>query len=91
MKHRASSGVDLAVAPKEQAHDYGVMAMSKKAGLIFAAACLLASTVPLGAAEYKHSGCAKAAKFEFPNDRAARKEFKHWCKDQWRIYKASHR
>ena len=26
----------------------------------------------------------------FPNDHAARKEFKHWCKDQWKIYKKSH-
>ena len=52
---------------------YGVMAMSKKVWMIFVAACLLASTgSALGAAEYKHSGCAKAAKLEFPNDHAAR-------------------
>ena len=71
---------------------YGVMAMSKKVWMIFVAACLLASTgSALSAAEYKHSGCAKAAKLEFPNDHAARKEFKHWCKAQWKIYKASHR
>ena len=67
--------------------------MSKKVWIIFLAACLLAFTgSALGAAEYyKHSGCAKAAKLEFPNDHAARKEFKHWCKAQWKIYKASHR
>ena len=45
----------------------------------------------LGAAEYKHSGCADAAKLEFPDDHAARKDFKHWCKDQWKIYKKSHK
>ena len=49
---------------------------SKKVWMIFVAACLLASTgSALGAAEYKHSGCAKAAKLEFPNDHAARKSF----------------
>jgi hypothetical protein len=42
------------------------------------------------AAEYKHSGCAEAAKMKFPADPTARKEFKHWCKDQWKIYKAAH-
>jgi hypothetical protein len=28
---------------------------------------------------------------KFPADPAARKEFKHWCKDQWKLYKASHK
>ena len=37
-----------------------------------------------------HSGCAPAAEMKFPTDRSARKDFKHWCKDQWKIYKASH-
>ena len=45
---------------------------------------------PLGAREFKHSGCANAADIEFPTDRIARKEFKQWCKDQWKIYKATH-
>jgi hypothetical protein len=27
---------------------------------------------------------------KFPTDRSARKDFKHWCKDQWKMYKASH-
>lgn len=44
----------------------------------------------LHAREFKHSGCADAAEIKFPTDRIARKEFKHWCKDQWKIYKASH-
>jgi hypothetical protein len=45
---------------------------------------------PLDAREFKHSGCANAAEIKFPTDRIARKEFKHWCKDKWKIYKASH-
>jgi len=51
---------------------------------------LSATAVPLSAREYKHSGCADAAKVRFPADRAARKEFKHWCKAQWKIYKETH-
>jgi hypothetical protein len=41
-------------------------------------------------ADYKHSGCSEAAKMRFPTDHAARKEFKHWCKNQWKIYKKEH-
>jgi hypothetical protein len=37
------------------------------------------STNPLSAGD---SGCADAGKARFPNDHAARKEFKHWCKYQ---------
>jgi hypothetical protein len=62
--------------------------MWKKVVFAFAITGLLAATaVPLSAREYKHSGCADAAKMRFPEDRAARKEFKHWCKAQWKIYK----
>ena len=64
--------------------------MLKKVALVFATACLFGSATGLAAAEYKHSGCAKAAKLEFPTDPVARKDFKHWCKDQWKAYKASH-
>jgi hypothetical protein len=45
----------------------------------------------LSAADYKHSGCSNAAKAHFPYDHAARKEFNRWCKDQWKIYKKSHK
>ena len=45
---------------------------------------------PLDAREFKHSGCANAAEIEFPTDRSARRDFKHWCKDQWKLYKATH-
>ena len=64
--------------------------MLKTVGLVFAACLFCSIASGLGAAEYKHSGCAKAAKLEFPTDPVARKDFKHWCKDQWKIYKASH-
>jgi hypothetical protein len=50
---------------------------------------VMAAFPPLSAAEYRHSGCGKAAQMRFPTDHVARKEFKHWCKDQRKIYKAS--
>ena len=64
-----------------------VMLVSATAGL------LLVGLAPesLSAADYKHSGCADGAKAQFPDDHAARKNFKHWCKDQWKIYKKSHK
>ena len=64
-----------------------VMLVSATAGL------LLVGLAPesLKRADYKHSGCADAAKAQFPDDHAARKNFKHWCKDQWKIYKKSHK
>ena len=55
------------------------------------AAVMGAAFQPLSAAEYKHSGCGKAAVMKFPTDRLARKDFKHWCKDQWKIYKVTHK
>jgi hypothetical protein len=66
--------------------------MCKKVMLALALTGLLggAAVTPLSAADYKHSGCSKAAKMRFPTDHSARKEFKHWCKDQWKIYKEAH-
>jgi hypothetical protein len=67
--------------------------MLKKAMLVSATAGLLMvgpTADPSSAAAYKHSGCPEAAEARFPDDRAARKDFKHWCKDQWKIYKKSH-
>ena len=62
-----------------------------KVAIGFAVITLAATaSTQLYAREFKHSGCADAAEMKFPNDRVARKEFKHWCKDQWKIYKASH-
>jgi hypothetical protein len=68
--------------------------MMKKVMLVSATAGLfLVGLAPdsLGAAGYKHSGCSDAAQAQFPYDHAARKDFKHWCKDQWKIYKKSHK
>jgi hypothetical protein len=68
--------------------------MLKRATLVGATAGLLlvgAAPHAISAGEYKHSGCADAAKAEFPEDHAARKDFKHWCKDQWKLYKKSHK
>jgi hypothetical protein len=68
--------------------------MMKKVMLILATAgLLLVALAPdsLIAADYKHSGCSDTAKAQFPYDHSARKDFKHWCKDQWKIYKKSHK
>ncbi|HET7447588.1 MAG TPA: hypothetical protein VFJ49_06715 [Methyloceanibacter sp.] len=65
--------------------------MWKKIASVSIIAGLLAGTAfPLSAREYQHSGCGKAAKAQYPDDPAARKNFKHWCKDQWKIYKETH-
>ena len=67
--------------------------MLKKVMLVSATAgpMLVSGTRSLSAADYKHSGCGDAAKTQFPYDHAARKDFKQWCKDQWKIYKKSHK
>jgi hypothetical protein len=66
--------------------------MQTQTVLAFVIAALLASAAASAssATEYRHSGCAEAANKRFPDDQVARKQFKHWCKDQWKIYKASH-
>jgi hypothetical protein len=70
------------------------MLMWKKVLLASAVTGLLAgAAIPIhpNTAYAAHSGCAEAAKMRFPADPTARKEFKHWCKDQWKLYKASHK
>ena len=65
--------------------------MLKKVVLVSATTALVLvglAPSPLSAGD---SGCSEAAKARFPYDHAARKEFKHWCKDQWKIYKKSHK
>ena len=57
---------------------------------VLLACAVIALASPAFAREYKHSGCRDAAEMKFPTDRIARKDFKHWCKDQWKMYKASH-
>jgi hypothetical protein len=68
--------------------------MWKKVFLVFAVTGLLAGvTIPIQStpADAARSGCHKAAKAKFPGDRKARKQWRHWCKGQWKIYKASHK
>jgi len=67
--------------------------MLNRATLVWATAGLLlvgTAPHPLGATEYKHSGCADAARPSTPRI-TRRKDFKHWCKDQWKLYKKSHK
>ena len=64
--------------------------MLKKVMLVSAIAAILLVGLAPNPLSARDSGCADAAKARFPDDRAARKEFKHWCKDQWKIYKKSH-
>jgi hypothetical protein len=64
-----------------------VVLASALTGLLAGAAIPIHST-PADAAR---SGCHKAAKAKFPHDRKARKAFKHWCKAQWKVYKAAHK
>ena len=66
--------------------------MRKQLVLVLTISCLLGVSVApaFSAAVYKHSGCANAAKIKFPDNHVARKQFKHWCKDQWKLYKAAH-
>jgi len=64
---------------------------TNKRVLAFAVIALAGTALsPVDAREFKHSGCADAAEIKFPTDRIARKDFKHRCKDQWKIYKAYH-
>jgi hypothetical protein len=42
-------------------------------------------------ADAARSGCFKAARARFPHDYKARREFRHWRKGQWRLYKAAYR
>ena len=65
--------------------------MWKKVLLAAAVTGLLASAVPIHStpAQAAHSGCRKAAKAKFPQDRKARRQFRHWCKGQWKLYKAA--
>jgi hypothetical protein len=65
--------------------------MLKSVVLVSATVSLLLIGVAPLPASAADSGCSDAAKARFPDDHAARKEFKHWCKDQWKIYKKLHK
>jgi hypothetical protein len=42
-------------------------------------------------ADAARRGCFKAAKAQSPADRKALKQFRHWCEDQSKSYKAAHK
>jgi hypothetical protein len=54
-------------------------------GLLAAAAIPLQTT----SADACHSGCREAAKTRFPHDSRTRKEFKRYCKTQYKAYKSA--
>ena len=62
-----------------------VLLASAVTGLLAGAALPIHSTP----AQAAHSGCRKAAKAKFPQDRKARRQWRHWCKGQWKLYKAA--
>ena len=68
--------------------------MWKKALLASAVTAFLAgAAVPIHStpAHACRSGCSKAAKARFPHDRKDRRQFRHWCRGEWKLYKAGHR
>jgi hypothetical protein len=65
--------------------------MLKKIVLVAAIVSLFPIGLAPSPASAADSRCSDAAKARFPDDHAARKEFKHWCKDQWKIYKKLHK
>jgi hypothetical protein len=68
--------------------------MWKKVLLVSAVTGLLAGAmIPIQStpADAARSGCHKAAKAKFPGDHKSRKQWRHYCKGQWKIYKAAHR
>jgi hypothetical protein len=68
--------------------------MWKKMLLISAVTGLLAgAAIPIHStpADAARSGCFKAAKAKFPANHKARKQFRHWCKGEWKVYKAAHK
>ena len=68
--------------------------MWKKVLLVSAVTGLLAGTlIPIQStpADAARSGCHHAAKAKFPGDHKTRKQWRRYCKGQWKIYKAAHK
>ena len=63
-----------------------VLFTSMVTGLLAAAATPVQTT----SAEASRSGCREAAKARFPYHGSARRDFKRYCKNQWKAYKAAH-
>jgi hypothetical protein len=68
--------------------------MWKKVLLASAVTALLASVaIPIQTtpADAGRSGCRAAAKLKYPGDSKARREFRRWCKREYKLYKAAHK
>jgi hypothetical protein len=63
-----------------------VVLASAVTGLLAAAAV----TVPTTPADASRSGCREAATAKFPYDSRMRREYRRYCKQQWKVYKAAH-
>ena len=55
-------------------------------GLLASAAIIIQPT----SADASRSGCREAAKARFPDAPKTRKEFRRYCKSQWKAYKTAH-
>ena len=63
-----------------------VLLASAVAGLLAGAAIPL-QTTPANASR---SGCREAAKAKFPDDLKGRRAYRHYCRSQWKAYRAAH-
>ena len=71
----------------------GSIAMWKKLLMASAITGLLAAVaIPLEttSADASRSGCREAAKAKFFYDPRTRKEYRRYCKQQWKVYKSAH-
>jgi hypothetical protein len=66
--------------------------MWKKVLLASAVAGLLGAAIPLqtNPADASRSGCREAAKAKFPDDLKERRAYRHYCRSQWKVYRAAH-
>jgi hypothetical protein len=67
--------------------------MWKKTFLACAVTGLLASaaiSIQPTPADASRSGCREAAKAKFPGDSKGRSAYRHYCRSQWKAYKAAH-
>lgn len=66
------------------------MPMLKKVMMAAAVTGLVAGAmIPVHSspAEAAKSGCFKAAKVKFPADYKARRDYRKWCRSEWKAYK----
>jgi hypothetical protein len=63
-----------------------VLLASAVTGLLTGAAIPLQTTP----ADASRSGCREAAKAKFPDDLKGRRAYRHYCRSQWKAYRAAH-